>query len=428
MRQIIFLLFLLFLTALLAFGDYLGLIPISLFGIKFYGADFLIILLGVSIAVYGFKFLLNTNISLFLFLFLLFGFFSLLYGYLEGHELKAVIGDFRRLFFYSTAFAFTWTMLNNPKRTIKTQRIIYIASIPVVVLSILRAWKGVSWHPNYSEGDMRAVSYASAAVLFWVFFDSSTRLLFTIDWGKMRLKYFPWMIIASFTLLISNYRTLWIIPLVGFLGVLLLSWQQGYLRHTRIIFSVIMIAGTVLVAIYLLKISQNQIYLLVEQKFYEKVLGFRFIDSFRYFIWREAWNRFSTSRLIGVGIGDRLEYNILSTQGIWYTRISTAHNILFELLYQTGVIGMLIFIIPQILFVVYVWSNIRNLSHQWVQPTIAAFFTYLSMFALGQFQPFLTVPSVAVMFYMIMGITVRFVYWGRRDNNLKEILVENRDF
>jgi hypothetical protein len=418
----------LFLTALLAFSDYLGLIPVSLFGIKFYGADFLIILLGISIPVYGFKFLLNTNISLGIFLFLLFGFFSLLYGYLEGHELKAVIGEFRRLFFYSTAFAFTWTILNDPKRTIKTQRIIYIAVIPVVMLSILRAWKGVSWHPNYSEGDVRAVSYASAAVLFWVFFDSSTRLLFTIDWGKMRLKYIPWMIIASFTLLISNYRTLWILPLAGFLGLLLFSWQRGYLRHTRIIFSVILIAGTVFSAIYLLRISQNPIYLLIEQKFYEKVLGFQFTNSFRYFIWSEAWNRFSTSRLIGVGIGDRLESIKINSLGNWYTSTSDVHNILLGVLYQTGVIGIVIFLIPQVLFVAYVWSNIRNLSQQWVQPTIAAFFTYLSMFTLGMFEPFFTIPSVVVLFYIIMGITVRFVYWGRRDNKPKEILVENRDF
>ncbi len=85
-----------------------------------------------------------------------------------------------------------------------------------------------------------------------------------------------------------------------------------------------------------------------------------------------------------------------------------------ELFYQTGVIGGTLFVLSQLSFIIYVWRGVRRLPRQWAMPTLALFFTYFSMLSLGSFQPFLTVPSVAVLFYFILGITARYVYWGRR--------------
>lgn len=403
----------------------MGLIPIPIFGINFYGADFLIILLSIAIFTFGLKYLANSIIASFLFFFIMYGLISLLFGLFQGHEINYVFGAFRRIFFYSLAFALTWNILNSPQRVLLIHKYIYFAAIPVVILSLLRLWKGVSWRP--SEEDLRVVSYSSVTILFLTFYDSITRIISRRDQNRNG-KYYLWLIVVILTLVISNYRTLWLIPIAGLMGILWILWRRGDLRNARTLKSILLIFLVCIVVVLLLIVFLNDLYLLLEQKFVNDVLGFRFTNSFRYFVWGQAWKEFTSNELLGVGIGKRLEYDLLNTEGNWYARISTTHNILLEILYQTGLIGFVLFLIPHLFFFSYVWLNIRNLPQLWMRPTLAYFFTYLSMLALGMFEPFLAIPSVAVLFYALMGITVRFVFWGKRESRQKEMIFEHRDF
>jgi hypothetical protein len=339
----------------------------------------------------------------------------MLHGLYEGHELRAIIGDFRRLFFYTLAFGVSWRALDSPDKLKTIERIIYFAVTPVIIISSLRAWTGGSWTPEYAAEDLRAVSYASATVLFWVFYDVVSRLALMRSNNVLgQLSTYFWLLLVSFTFLIANYRLFWLIPLAGCVGFFVILWQSRMLRSMRLLRGLLFISIASLAAILLLKITRNQLYLLVEHKFVEDVLGFQFKNSFRYFVWGEAWSRFTNNPLLGVGIGDRLETYILDSQGNWYLRTSTTHNILIELLYQTGIAGFSLFLLPHFLFIFYIWRYLPKLPIKWSRPALVLLMTYFSMFLLGNFQPFLTVPSVAVLFYALMGITARYIYWGRR--------------
>jgi O-antigen ligase len=414
--QLIYYLYLGFIGLLLAFSDYMGLIPIPIFGINVYGADFILILLFLVFAFNGAASTLATSWELLLVMFVLFGISSMIYGYFEGHEIRAIIGDFRRLFLYTVSFGVVWKILSEPRRLVITNRIAYASVVPVIILSVLRAWRGISWTPSFEETDLRAVSYVSAPIVFWIFYSSAVDLALI----KQRARSSVWLVIISFTLLISNYRLFWIIPLVGILGIILIAWNKRLLRSLRALKIFFLFSASLVAAILLLKFSQNHIYVLVERKFIENVLGFQFIDSFRYFVWGEAWARFIKTPIFGVGIGDRLQYDILSSAGTWYTRTGTTHNILLEILYQTGPLGLILFLLPHITFIIYILRGLSRITVQWSRPALAMLLTYLSLFSLGLFQPVLTVPSVTVLFYAIMAIAARYVYWGRRMRAEKE--------
>ena len=415
-RQFLFTAFLTFVGTLLAFSDYMGLVPIRVAGIKFYGADLVVVLVAAAVIFYGFASLLKTRLALFLLFYISFGFLSMTYGYLVGHELNAAVGDFRRLFFYSIAFWITWYLFDSPQRLSRVNSLAYLAVLPIVVMSVLRARQGISWTPRFSAEDVRAVSYVSVTALFLVFYDAATRLLFAGRRDSSPKNIF-WLAITGFTFLISNYRLLWTLPLVGALGLVVVAWRKQKASLWRIACTTMLIAGVALLAVVALRMTQSQTYLLIEQKFTQKVLGFQFTDSFRYFVWGAAWRLFRDNWLIGVGLGHRLEYQLLSSIGVWYSRTSTTHNILLEVFYQTGIVGGALFVSLHAGFLIYVWRNLRTLPVEWARPTLVLLFTYLSMFAFGLFQPFLTVPSVAVLFYIVLGITARYVYWGRRNRS-----------
>lgn len=397
---------------LLAFGDYMGLVPFPIGGIQFYGVDIIIILLLLTIMSYGFKFLFNSRLSFLLMVAIAFGVISMVYGILNGHDLRDVIGAFRRLFFYMLAFQVTWKLLNKPDRVVRVYSLIHLAIIPTIILSLYRLRTGTSWSTIFAEGDLRVVSLATATVLLWVFYDAVTNLIFS----KRRIpmaRSLVWLIIAGFILFISNYRLLWITPLLGGGGILWFSWQQGHIKIGNFLKSLFWVIIGIIISIVLLKITYNQLYMSIEQKFTEQVLGFQFGGSFRYYVWGEAWSRLQNNWLIGVGIGDRLEYAIINSLGYSYIRTSTTHNILLEVLYQTGIIGFLSFILPHLFFIMYVWKHLHTLNQRWVRPVLTLVSTYISIFIIGIFEPFLTFPNVAVLLYTIMGITMRYIFWAK---------------
>jgi len=347
----------------------------------------------------------------------------MIYSILNGHDLKEVIGAFRRLFFYMLAFQVTWKLLNTPERVIKIYSLIHLAIFPTIIFSLVRLWMGVSWSVIYTEVDLRPVSLASVTILLWVFFDAVTNLIFTKGRGAFAKNLF-WFILSGFTIFISNYRLLWITPLLGMGGLLWFSWQRGYIKIKKFLeVSFIVIIG-ILISIALLKLTHNQFYERIEQKFVEQVIGFQFLGSFRYYVWQEAWSRFQTNWLVGVGIGDRLVYPIRNSLGDWYTNTSTTHNILLEVLYQTGVIGFLSFILPHIYFVIYVWKNLHFVRLQWLPPVLALFGAYISMFMIGIFEPFFSYPNVVVLLYIVMGIAMRYIFWEQH-LSVQELSREN---
>jgi hypothetical protein len=407
-----YLCFLVYVGMLLAFGDYMGLVPIAIGGIQFYGADILIILLLLTIIPYGFAFLFNTRLSFLLMVAIAFGVISLVYAIGYGQSLRDIFGAFRRLFFYMLAFQVTWQLLNRPNRVTKIYSLIHLAIVPVISISLFRLWKGISWSTIFAEADFRPVSLVSATILLWVFYDAVTNLLFARERVALA-KSLLWFVISGFTLFISNYRLLWITPLLGVGGILWFLWQRGYIKIEKFLRAGFLVIIGILITIALLKLTHSGFYAQIEQKFIEQVLGFQFVGSFRYYVWREAWARLQTNWLIGVGIGDRLVYPIRNSLGDWVTSTSTTHNILLEVLYQTGILGFFSFILPHLFFITYTWKHLHHLSQQWVRPVFILFSTYISVFIIGIFEPFLTFPNVAVLLYVVMGITMRSIFWDK---------------
>jgi O-antigen ligase len=304
-------------------------------------------------------------------------------------------------------------LLDSPDKLKKLNQFAYLAVIPVIALSLFRAYSGVSWNIKYEAEDMRAVSYATAPILFWVFYDASSRLLIRTK-GTSGFKDLMWVGVVGFTLLISNYRALWLVPVMGLIVLILSAKLNGMMRIGRILLAGILLASAGILVILVLRSVFRDIFGLIETKFIEDVLGFEWEGSFRYFSWGEAWSQFQTHPLLGVGIGHRLNYWLLNRFGEYYMRESTAHNIFIDYFYQTGLVGGLLYILPHALFTLELWRPLRRIPIEYSRPALALFVTYFSMFALGALQPFLTIPSVVVLLYILMGVASRWVYWGKR--------------
>ena len=80
----------------------------------------------------------------------------------------------------------------------------------------------------------------------------------------------------------------------------------------------------------------------------------------RYYAYRQALLNYVDYPVFGAGRGDDLVYPKKTTEGIFQYRRGTTHNIFLDLLYQTGPVGLGLFVAMHGLFCLYMWRRIRR--------------------------------------------------------------------
>jgi len=403
--------FLIFAFLLLTLGDYFGSKPIPMGGFKFYGADYFLVILIIAI-IKGYKtdsVKRKSHLTLLLWVYIAYGVISLLIGlFYQNHELNRTIGDFRRFFYYPLAFFLGWNIISNKKNILKLEKIIVLAPFVIMAFAALRLATGQTWAPEIHARpeDFRAMPYFDGIALIFVF-----SYLIALFFARKKWKLYQ-MIIAFLIpifILLSGFRLLWAL---FFLSVMIVLWfsfkQKEKKKYIRILVYLFLI---ILVSIVLLRTTGGKYYEMFETKIVNRILRYEHSsERWRYPAWKSALDKFSSSPLLGTGLGDEPTFWAVNSAGQWMKITRTLHNAFLEILYQTGIIGALLILWILAKYSITIYKNIPSVDRDAKPILIALFVLFVCGLIQSLFQPYLNHPGNGVLFYALMGISLKTVH------------------
>jgi O-antigen ligase len=337
-----------------------------------------------------------------------FGFFALLVGFGSGHQFNDVVGDFRRLFFYPLA---TLVAVGHILRRADVRKLILLFSVVLLIISgiaLVRVTTGQTWDPAQfaGTGDFRAIGYFTGVIVIMglgVFYGLS---LVSRGYRKWASLLFSMLLIGVGFL--SGYRLLWVLAVMSPLFVSYAAYR-GRTRNLRLILTLVVSLAVLVGALLATWQFFPDWFLIARAKFEERVLGFSFQDNVRYVAWKAAWNRFQSSPIVGVGIGDQFSFWGINSAGNPHLFRLTTHNVFLTILYQTGVIGGSVFLAIHLRIIRYVWTHLPKVQLRIRAPLAGMFSGYLAALVLGMLQPLFESPGAIVGFYLWTGLMLRSV-------------------
>jgi O-antigen ligase len=399
---------------LLSLGDYFGSKPILLGGFKFYGADyFLLILIIVAIRISKTdREKTKSPLTLLLWVYIIYGFVSLLIGlFYQNHELNRTIGDFRRFFYYPIAFFLGWMIVSEKKDIFKFEKIISFVPVIILAFASMRLATGQTWAPEIHARpeDFRAMPYFDGIALIFLF-----SYFMALFFAKRRLN----LLQLSLTFLIpifivlSGFRLLWVLFI---LSIMLVFWftikQKGKRKYIRILLYLILI---VLISMILFRVTGGRYFEMFETKIVNKILRYEHSsERWRYPAWKSALNKFESSPIVGTGLGDEPIFWAMNSADQWQKITRTLHNAFLEILYQTGIIGALLFVLILVKYSVFVYKNIPSIDNDFMPIIIALFVLFVCGTIQSLFQPYLNHPGNGVIFFAFMGVAMKATHLSR---------------
>jgi O-antigen ligase len=124
----------------------------------------------------------------------------------------------------------------------------------------------------------------------------------------------------------------------------------------------------------------------------------------RFYAYRQALENYAAHPILGTGLGDDLSYPKKTTAGTFEYIQGTTHNIVLDLLYQTGPVGLGLFLAMHGLFCLHLWRRIRRIDPIHEPAAVALFSGYLCTLAHYSFEP--AWVSGLIVMYMSMGLVL----------------------
>lgn len=413
-----------FLAGLLGLPVIMSEMPITLLGIRVYGADLILYLLAVALL----RFMMSSKIQervfgeeaephvrkmcwLMLIMFA-YGFIPMIHGFIAGHEANNILGDFRRLYFYPLAL-FVPLFLPIKSHHLKfLWAVLIIGGILAIAMGAYRLITDSSWQEDYFlsghtgwEIQARRLSQFEIATL-GLFIALLTALIKTTSqrWLKV-LSIFP-LVLAVIFLLLSGWRLALIyLVLCPTIAYAFIAWM----RNERILpgpksllfIAILLVVGAIIGGVFFDESLQNTLHTL-----YERTKEKDFTEDQRYYAWRQTLSHAKENPVIGIGIGHVLEFYQMSSTGEFIWNSSTAHNAYLDRFYQTGIIGIGLFLYFHYLFIRYIFYKARQIQTN-AALLVGMFSGYISILAVNSLQPLQT--GAAVVFNLLIGLMLLLV-------------------
>ncbi len=410
---------LVFLAALLGLCVAMSEWPVHVMGIRVYGADFALYFFAIA-AYYWLRYPehnrflhfgeqrpgLEPALITLLLIMAGYGLLSLVLGFMEGHAPRDILGDYRRLYFYPLAMLIP-LMLPLAKRHGRGIRAAILAGGGLIVLTgLYRLATGQTWHEDYygqievGPIQLRLLSQFEIATLGLVLGLSTAQFRVTRSWmralGAMAIG-----CLALAFLLISGWRLALLYVLGAPVAALFcLSYARGERIRGFFIAPLLVVAiglvGTG-IAFWAFPDEARDTLRTIQERTLER--GFQ--EDQRYYAWGKSLELFAANPVLGMGIGNQLEFFQMTSSGEFQWNQSTAHSVYFDILYQSGVIGIALFLLFHGLFVLHVLRQSRELSPE-SQGVVAGLMAgYVCIMAVNGLQPLQT--GAAVTLYLLMG-------------------------
>jgi O-antigen ligase len=394
-----------------ALFDWVGYQPLITQPINIFYADIFLIL---SIIIYIFhasakrkRNAVLQKLFIIMLLNFLYGLMMIGVGFIVGNTFFDVFGDFRRIYLYPFIVLLPLVLLDKKTDQKRSVTVFAVGLLVISLVATIRVLTGISWDPAQFDpaGDFRSMGYFTGIlILMGVSYFYATYLI-----TKGSSKFIIFVLISIFfsIAILSGYRLLWLLTFG--IPILINLFSMRYRgRFLRILGISLLLMCFLIVAVFVFRTFSPDLFTLFQEKFYERVIGFRFTEDNRYYAWKTALEYFSKSPIVGVGIGDNFEYYGINSLGQTVLRSGTTHNIFFSILYQTGLFGALLFIVMHSYVLLFLWSNMRKLNYKNSIILFSMFLAYICALIMGMLQPVFETPGAIIMFYLWVGFLLNY--------------------
>lgn len=412
--------FLIYITLLFGLYDIFGKFPILVYPVNIYLGDgiliFLLVLFLKMLITNQFG-LIKSPISGLLIINLVVGLVVLGISYaFFDISFANMFGAFRRYYVYPLSSFVAIFYVNTTRINLtKLKKSLYIVFPFIIGLVIFRMVTNQSWWGEYYEpaGDARIIGYFTGIILM---------IGFTVTYGHAliarSIKLFVVSMVIFASIVLANWRLLWLFAFfLPFYVPYLLSKKPNIL-FGRLLVTLPTLAILVGLVTYLVKIFSPNVYDLILNRVLTNVLNFDITGDARYWAWKSAILKFQESPFIGHGLGREFDFLGLNSLGQYVVFNLGTHNVILDLLYQVGVLGVWIFIFLHVFVIIYVLKRLFSITVGQRLIVGALLFGYAGVLGASMVQSALREPTDAVVFYLILGFLVQYTLSFQRSEHV----------
>ena len=409
-----------FFSASLGFRQLMDFLPIPLGGFKVYMGDFLVFLLGamalqtaVSLVRRGTAPLFELSrrerlLALLLVAGTCWGAVSGLNGLGSGLVFRDIVGDFRRLYFYAWVF-FLPLGFHYGRAHLRMIAPALVAGCGIAFLfGLFRLVTGRYFYPNDQINIFPRLLVDDEVVSLALLLSYCTALLMASRPRAIKLAALLMAGMAAAMMCFSGWRMgIAEAVLAPLLVVTIMARNRGRgVVGIGLRLGVVMIVLAVGVgsAFFLISGKADRVMFMLHERIAHFGMPMTSDSDTRYYAYRQALINYAEHPILGTGLGDDLVYTKKTTEGVLEYIHGTTHNLVLDLLYQTGPVGLGLFLSMHGLFSLYLWRRIRRVDPRYEPVAVALFAGYLCTLAHYSFEP--AWVSGLIVMYMSMGLVL----------------------
>lgn len=325
---------------------------------------------------------------------------------LSSHAFTDVLGDFRRFYMYPLAMLAPLLLpLPGPHRD-GLRHVFHAACMLLLLMGAYRVFTGARWMEELytlADNEMRQTRILSHSETMKMTAVAAFLAASAAAGGHAFRRFVQLCLLAACAclMIVSGWRLGVIYALgapvaaVGLLRVLRRAPLRGMIVPVALA-AVLMAAGLGLFAVaFPADFSETMTKL--EHRFSN--VGTE-PDSRRY-SWARALEEFSAAPVLGKGLGHQLYYFFRGSDGQFLGEYGSTHNIFLDLLYQTGALGLTVFLSVHALFLVIAARGLRRVPEHRHPAAIGLLAGYFAIWGFALMQPLQVGAYVAL--YLCMG-------------------------
>ena len=385
--------------------------PLSLAGIRVYGADAMIYFLGLAglfVFLKGLPRAIIHNrgertILILQIILTAFGLIALANGIvLKGFGLNDALGDYRRMFFYPLAILIP-TLLGFTQGAMGRLRHALLGGMALVILTgLYRLLTGQTWAEDYflaANSTPRLLSYTETLTLTL----SVAWLAATFRTAKsmpMRIAALGLAAVAASFLLISGWRVAILYGLFApALALLLVGWLKrepiGGLLRGAVVLILLIIVSFVGAVQFMPEYGAELV-----DKMRTRFTEFDASEDQRIYSTITALEYFAEDPVLGAGMGHQFFMFKRGSDGTFMGVEATTHNMYIDYFYKSGVVGFFLLLSVHGAFLIYCFRRCRKLRPKFHALATGLFVGYLCVMTSAMLEPFQTAGIVSLYFTM----------------------------
>ncbi|MCC6144104.1 MAG: O-antigen ligase family protein [Candidatus Hydrogenedentes bacterium] len=376
-------------------------VPIHI-GVRWYGADMILAFVATAGLIFLVhylqrdRWLVHPKAERTIVLLLLSGFLYALvplgYGlFVEHYAITDVMGDFRRFYVYPLALLIPLFLPIPAWQRDHLHGVFVTACLLILLMGAYRLATGVRWaEAIYSQATSeilqpRILSHTEAMNLT----AASAYLAAAALTAKNSLARFLAVgLLAASTglLIVCGWRLATIYALAVPVAVfLILRWLRKE-PMWRLIATLTALAGAGAVVLAAMTALLPEMQQVLSKLIYRFQNAGAEGDS-RYFSWRRAIEEWQDAPVMGKGLGNQLYYYFRASDGQFLAEFGSTHNLLLDLLYQTGIAGISLFLGVHVCFCYTVWRQLPRLHPEYHAVGCGLLAGYVANWGFALLQP-----------------------------------------